>query len=304
MEELSNRFPHLASNILNEINDQSLFNFKESSRDMNSFIVSEKFFWIRIIWNYRENLVAFKESWKKTINKSSVDFVMELSQATYRFFKKKSSRFKKQWHPLFIVGDQECLELYKLILEKVDNKNPKGYKGLSVLHLAAQEGCLNTCKFILENKDTKIFLDDKGGTPLHRAAQFGQVEVCKLLLNHVEDKNIGNNAGITPLHYAAFIGHLEVCKVVMDVVADKNPRSTCHFGFTPLHAAAQKGHLEVCKLFIEKALEKNPRDNFGTTPVSSAIKNKHFEIASFLNKYLDPNDEQKVLVAWYCGKDI
>ena len=131
MEELSNRFPHLASNILNEINDQSLFNFKESSRDMNSFIVSEKFFWIRIIWNYRENLVAFKESWKKTINKSSVDFVMELSQATYRFFKKKSSRFKKQWHPLFIVGDQECLELYKLILEKVDNKNPKGYKGLT-----------------------------------------------------------------------------------------------------------------------------------------------------------------------------
>ena len=166
MEELSNRFPHLASNILNEINDESLFNCKESSREMNSFIVSEKFFWIRIIQNYRGNFVEFKESWKKTINKSSVDFVMELSQATYRFFTKKSSRFEKQWHPLFIVGDQECLQLFKCIFEKVDDKNPKGYRGLSVLHLAAQEGCLNICKFILENVDDKKFLDDRGCTPL------------------------------------------------------------------------------------------------------------------------------------------
>ena len=304
MEELSNRFPHLASNILNEINDQSLFNFKESSREMKSFIVSEKFFWKRIIWNYKGNLAEFKESWKKTIDRSSVDFVMELSQATYRFFTKRSSRFEKQWHPLFIAGDHECLQLFKCIFEKVDDKNPKGYLGLSVLHLAAQEGCLNICKFILENVDDKIFLDDKGGTPLHRAAIKGYVEVCKLLLNHLADKNLGNNEGKTPLHYAAANGNLEVCKVVIDVVADKNPRSICHFGFTPLHVAAQRGHLEVCKLLIEKASEKNPRDNFGNTPVSSAIKNNHFEIARFITKYLDPNDEQKMLVAWACGNDI
>ena len=151
MENLSNRFPHLTSNILNEVSDQSLFNCKESSRKLNSFIAMEKFFWIRIIRNYRGNFVEFKESWNKTINKSSVYFVTELSQATYRFFAKKSSRFQKQWHPLFIVSDQECLQLFKRIFEKVDNKNPKGYKGLSVLHLAAQEGCLNICKFILEN---------------------------------------------------------------------------------------------------------------------------------------------------------
>ena len=115
MEELSNRFPHLASNILNEINDESLFNCKESSQEMNNFIVSEKFFWIRIIRNYKGNLVEFKESWKKTINKSSVVFLMELSQATYRFFTKKSSRFKKQWHPLFIVGDQGRLQVFKSV---------------------------------------------------------------------------------------------------------------------------------------------------------------------------------------------
>ena len=172
MEELSNRFPHLASNILN---DQSLFNCKESSREMNSFIVSEKFFWIRIIRNYRGNLVEFKESWKKTINKLSVDFVMELSQATYRFFTKKSSRFEKQWHPLFIVGDQECLQLFKCIFEKVDDKNPKGFKGLCLLHLAAQEGCLDICKFILENVEENTFQDDTGWTPLHWAAKYGQV---------------------------------------------------------------------------------------------------------------------------------
>ena len=294
MEELSNRFPHLASNILNEINDQSLFNFKESSREINNFIVSEKFFWIRIIRNYRGNLVKFKESWNKTINKSSVDFVMELSQATYRFFTKKSSRFEKQWHPLFIVGDQECLQLFKCIFEKVDDKNPKGYEGISVLNLAAQEGCLNICKFILENVDDKKILDEdnRGSTPLHRAAQSGHVEVCKLLLNHLEDNNLGNNEGRTPLHTAAFSGHLEVYKVLMDVVADKNPRSRCHFGDTPLHNAAHEGHLDICELIVKYACDKNPRDNFGHTPISLAKKNNHVEIVSLITKYLVPNDEQ------------
>ena len=282
MEELSNWFPHLASNILNEINDESLFNCKESSREMNNFIVSEKFFWIRIIRNYRGNLVEFKESWKKTINKSSVDFVMELSQATFRFFTKRSSRFEKQWHPLFIVGDQECLQLFKCIYEKVDDKNPKGYEGLSVLHFAAQEGCLNICKFILENLDDNIFLDDWGITPLYRAAHRGHVEVCKLLLNRVEDKKFGNNGGRTPLHTAALNGHLEVYKVLMDVVADKNSRSTCQFGDTPLHWAAQGGHLDICELIVNYAQDKNPVRNDGITPLHLAAFNGDLKLCEFL----------------------
>ena len=336
MEELSNRFPHLASNILNEINDQSLFNFKESSREINNFMVSEKFFWIRIIRNYGGNLVKFKESWKKTINKSSVNFVMELSQATYRFFTKKfkSARFQKQWHPLFIVGDQECLQLFKCIFEKVDDKDPKGYEGISVLHLAVQEGCLNICKFILENvNEDKNLLDDGGFTPLYRAAQRGHVEVCKLLLSHLEGKDLGNNEGRSPLHTAALNGHIEVCKVVMDVVTDKNPRSICNVGDTPLHCAAEGGHLdicelfvkyasdknpnrndgktplhiaakfghlEVCKLLLEKTSEKNPRDDFGNTPISLAKKKNHFEIASFISKYLANQNFQanQNLTAW------
>ena len=282
MEELSNRFPHLASNILIEINDESLFNCKESSREMNSFIVSEKFFWIRIIRNYRGNLVEFKESWKKTINKSAVNFVKELSQATYRFFTKKSSRFEKQWHPLFMAVDQEHLQLFKFIFEKVDDKNPKGYKGLSVLHLAAQEGCLNICKFILENVDDEIFLDDQGITPLYRAAHNGHVEVCKLLMNQLKDKNFGNNGGRTPLHTAALNGHLEVFKVVMDVVVDKNPRSTCQFGDTPLHNAAQEGHLDICELIVKYVSDKNPIRNDGITPLHIASVDGHLKICKFL----------------------
>ena len=294
MEELSNRFPHLASNILNEINDDSLLNCKESSREMNSFIVSEKFFWIRIIRNYKGNLVEFKESWKKTINKSSVDFVMELSQATYRFFTKKSSRFGKQWHPLFIVGDQECLQLFKCIFEKVDDKNPKGYEGISVLHLAVQEGCLNICKFILENVDDKQCLDDRGCTPLYKAAQSGHLEACKLLLNHLEDKNLGNNEGRSPLHTAALNGHLEVFKVVVDVVADKNPRSTCHFGGTPLHCAAQEGHLDICELIVKYAQDKNPIRVDGITPLHLASVNGHLKICKFLiSKTFDKSPEDQ-----------
>ena len=296
MEGLYNRFPHLASNILNEISDESLFNCKKSSREMNNFIVSEKFFWIRIIRYYGGNLVEFKESWKKTINKSSVNFVMELSQATFRFFTKRSSRFEKQWHPLFIVGDQECLQLFKCIFEKVDDKNPKGYKGLSVLHLAAQEGCLNICKFILENVDDgKNLLDDSGYTPLYRAAHRGHVEVCKLFLSHLEGKDLGNNEGRTPLHTAALNGHIEVCKVVMDVVTDKNPRSICNFGDTPLHGAAQGGHLNICELIVKYAHDKNPIRNDGITPLHIASFNGDLKLCEFLiSKTFDKNPQDNL----------
>ena len=195
MENLSNRFPHLSSNIFNELNDQSVFNCKESSRKINNFIGSEKFFWLRIIQKYRGNFVEFNDPWNKIIKKSSINFVKELSQAIYRFFTKRSSRFEIQWHPLYVVGDQGCLQLFKCVYEKIVDKNPKGCSGSSVLHIAAQEGHLDICKFILENVGGKSFLDDIGFTPLYRAAGNGQVEACKLLLNYFGDKNLGSNVG-------------------------------------------------------------------------------------------------------------
>ena len=84
------------------------------------------------------------------------------------------------------------LEIFKLIFDNVQDKEPK-------------------------NKD--------GRTPLHHAAKYGNLEVCKLIIGETENKNPTDSAGWTPLHCAAQNGHEEICELIASKVVDKNPRA-------------------------------------------------------------------------------
>ena len=69
---------------------------------------------------------------------------------------------------------------------------------------------MEICKLIIENVDDKNPADRNGMTPLHRAAEYGHLDICKLIIQNVEDKNPPSNDRSTPLHWAAENGHLEV----------------------------------------------------------------------------------------------
>ena len=49
MENLCERFPHLAENIFDQLDDESLNESKEISGEVLEFLENGKFFWIRII---------------------------------------------------------------------------------------------------------------------------------------------------------------------------------------------------------------------------------------------------------------
>ena len=49
MEKLCKRFPHLAGQIFDQVNDESLNKCKEINRDVLEYLEKERFFWIRII---------------------------------------------------------------------------------------------------------------------------------------------------------------------------------------------------------------------------------------------------------------
>ena len=139
MEQLALRFPHLASNIFKQLDNQSLVNCKETSQILENFYGNEKFFWLRIIHKYRGNFLQFKDTLNKTLKKSPIIHVKELALATHNFFMKNSSRFAKQWRPLHIAAEQGLLEVCKYISEKTDDRNPRGFENLTALQLAAQE---------------------------------------------------------------------------------------------------------------------------------------------------------------------
>ena len=126
----------------------------------------------------------------------------------------------------FILADN-VKTVYKMggIFNNQDRPNPFSF--------AAKKGFLEICEMIMENMDEKNPKGDWGVTPLHRAAENGKLEVCKLILENLLcnremckryqcDKNPKNDNYFTPLHMAGMIGHLEVCKLIIENVC-KNP---------------------------------------------------------------------------------
>ena len=61
MDFLSVRFPHLAANILNELDNQSLLKCKEASRQLDQFVETERLIWKRMMDNFTH--LIFGQKW-------------------------------------------------------------------------------------------------------------------------------------------------------------------------------------------------------------------------------------------------
>ena len=88
--------------LLDMLDNTTLLSCKEANRELNNFIQNEKLVWHRIIRLHKGNIIGFEDSWKKTIEKDSVDNIKQLAITTQNFFK-LNSRFTNHWHPLFIA---------------------------------------------------------------------------------------------------------------------------------------------------------------------------------------------------------
>ena len=81
------------------------------------------------------------------------------------------------------------------------------------LHCAALRGQIEIYKIIMESVADKNPRLDHGCTPLHLAAWHGHLEICRLILDNVGDKNPVNNWGRTPRDLAKIYNHLEIVKL-------------------------------------------------------------------------------------------
>ena len=300
MEVVCNRFPMIAKNILNKLDNRTLISCKESNRELNTFLENEKLIWLRIVGLYKSNFIGHEESWMQTIEKNSVDNIKQLALATRKFFK-DHSRYSHQWHPLFIAASEGSLELCKHITEQTGEKNPSieyqinpnrlpaAQTGYTALHFAAEYGYLDFAKHLINSNVDKDSSDNWGYTPLLYAATRDNVAIWELFSNNLVDKNTENSWGWTPCHQAALKGNLKVLKLMLDNLADKNPPSTKSpiVGYTPLHIAAQAGQVDACRLILKGAKNKNPPDMNGETPLHLAASYGHLEACKVLLEELD-----------------
>ena len=87
--------------------------------------------------------------------------------------------------PLHIASRTGQLEVFRLILERCEDKNPADDSGQTPLHIAAERGCLDLCGLILERCGDKSPTDEDGETPLELASRRGHHKIVELIQSYL-----------------------------------------------------------------------------------------------------------------------
>ena len=131
-----------------------------------------------------------EKSWDRILKKCNFETIVELKGALNQHLKSEDSWIYYDFGPLHIVAHVGDTLLYRKIMRFSEDINPKnGRPGMTPLHMAAKNGHIEICKIILDKIVDKNPKDNSDWTPLHKAAGNGHVEVCKLILERVADKN-------------------------------------------------------------------------------------------------------------------
>ena len=319
MDVIQKRFPTLAVNIFNNLDGQSLVNFKDTNKENYEFMDQERFYWIRILKKYNDYFETSKESWKMSTSKIQARFVKKLAMATLNFFKTASvfmidsfSPTINQLTPLQIAAYDGDVDFFRKVKERTTNLNlTSTHLEVDPIHLAAYRGHVELCRHFLEESENKKIIGKCQSTSLHYAALGGHFEVFKLFYAFAEVKNPKlSGRENTPFHLAAYKGNLDICKFIIEREDDKNPEN--NMGNTPLHCAAMHGHHDICCLIINSVTNINTTNNHGFTPFGFAAKYGHLDICKLIlrnigekNPRNDFNGETFLHdAAWYGRFDI
>ncbi len=125
-----------------------------------------------------------------------------------------------------------------------------------------------------------------GRTPLIAAARFNNSEIVEILLADKKvDPNLKSNGldECTALRCAVMYDSFDVIKILLsDPRVDLNIKMGKH-GITSLMVAVMENKLEIVKMFLaSKRADINARDNYGFTPLMSAVLHKRKDMVQEL----------------------
>ena len=104
---------------------------------------------------------------------------------------------------------------------------------------------MDVFRLIFEKAEDKNPAEENGLTPLHIAADRNLLEICRLIMEKAGNKNPANERGITPLHSLTICSNPDGCShIINDSIDFYNVN-----GKTPKDLAKEKHHLEIIELF-------------------------------------------------------
>ena len=123
MEEIVIRFPVIAQQILEQLDNQNLTKCRTVDKILCSSIDENRLIWTRMIKNYIKGNTFFRKSWNSVMKKVPVKYLEDLALTTQKLG--TIYDWYDQRAPHHIVAVCGSLSLYKFITEKNGEINPR-----------------------------------------------------------------------------------------------------------------------------------------------------------------------------------
>ncbi len=202
---------------------------------------------------------------------------IEIAVRAQRLIKKihlEVTRARIELHRAIWKGD---LAAVRRLVGKYESLLEVKSGGKTWLHTAAEAGQAEVAEFFMESGISADVVDDKKRTPLHYAADG---DIVRLLAGRGADVSAKDDSGYTPLHFAS---RIEVIKALVASGADLDIAD--REGCTALHGIVRVNNLQVCKELCRQGADVNTKNKYGNTPLDTARKLQHKEIAALLQSY-------------------
>ena len=153
-------------------------------------------------------------------------------------------------------------------------------------------GTLEVAEQNPKTKQATKELGDSSLLAIDSLIKFSLQSAPKTMPSHFILKIVGTRM----LIFAAENELAGIAKVLINNKADTNAKTSIFWGKTPLMFAAEKGNFEIVKFMLDNGAKADTRDwLFGRNAENFAYKNKHKELAKFINEY-SKNSAKKAIV--------
>ena len=270
------RFPHLAEQILQKLDNEGVAKSREVQQVWQTFIDERDYPWLRIV---NIPTVLPNTYLHLAAEKGQIDaFEMILNEDN-------DADPKDDWGetPYLIGCAKGRMNIASMLMNKSKelkiDLNQSNICGKTALHLACEKGHSDIAKMIMKNSSKlKIDLNTKniwGGTAFHIVCCRGHSEIAEIMMKHSSklklDLSTKDNHDSTGFHLACNNGHFEIAKMILEhspmLKIDLNGKNS--IGYTGFQYVIVKGYLNIAEIVVSKSLslkiDLNTKCNGGLT---------------------------------------
>jgi len=192
---------------------------------------------------------------------------------------------------LMYAAEKGHLGVVELLIKKGALIDVNDNEGSNVLSQVVFNGDKDIVALLLKIQDKKNI----SNLPLETAAMQGHKGIVGLLLSYGANVDKVDEYGKTPLHRASYGGYNDIIEILLDNGASINVKRVDNWSV--LMSAVISGKLSSVELLLDEGVDYTVQTsascNVGSTALSLALRDKHYDIAKRLSreaKKIDSNN--------------